>query len=285
MPGATDSLAEANRLEPDRPLTLLALGLVSQQPQALRGGEDRARRAASSCSRTASRRLAALAEAEAGLGDSDAAERATRSARSPRSAGNATANLVLGPGAEAAASYPEARDACSRPLAADPDAAESALPAEPRLRAARRRRERQRSTSRSIRRSCADVEDATRRSALAGVACGIGSEPSCAGRAARVVIARGCRVARRPRSAARQPRSLFRDVTREAGITFQHHAAPEKKYIVESMSGGVALFDYDNDGRLDIYFVDSLTVDTAERPEGGAQRALPQPRAAASSRT
>jgi enediyne biosynthesis protein E4 len=59
---------------------------------------------------------------------------------------------------------------------------------------------------------------------------------------------------------------LFRDITRESGITFQHHAAPEKKYIVESMSGGVALLDFDNDGLLDIYFVDSLTVDTAKDP-------------------
>jgi hypothetical protein len=60
---------------------------------------------------------------------------------------------------------------------------------------------------------------------------------------------------------------LFRDVTREAGIAFQHHAAPEKKYIVESMSGGVALFDYDNDGLVDVYFVDSLTVETAGNPK------------------
>jgi hypothetical protein len=60
--------------------------------------------------------------------------------------------------------------------------------------------------------------------------------------------------------------ALFRDVTREAGITFHHHADPEKKYIVESMSGGVAFFDYDNDGLLDIYFVDSLTVETAGNP-------------------
>jgi enediyne biosynthesis protein E4 len=59
---------------------------------------------------------------------------------------------------------------------------------------------------------------------------------------------------------------LFRDITREAGVTFQHHSAPEKKYIVESMSGGVALFDFDNDGLLDIYFVDSLTVETAKDP-------------------
>src|SRR6476619_2761839 len=60
---------------------------------------------------------------------------------------------------------------------------------------------------------------------------------------------------------------LFRDVAREAGVTFQHHAAPEKKFIVESMSGGVAMFDYDNDGRPDLYFVDSLTVETMARPE------------------
>ncbi len=59
---------------------------------------------------------------------------------------------------------------------------------------------------------------------------------------------------------------LFRDITASAGITFQHHAAPEKKFIVESMSGGVALFDFDHDGLIDIYFVDSLTVDTAKDP-------------------
>jgi hypothetical protein len=62
------------------------------------------------------------------------------------------------------------------------------------------------------------------------------------------------------------PAGLFRDVTRAAGITFTHHAAPEKKYIVESMSGGVALFDFNRDGLIDVYFVDSLTVDTAKDP-------------------
>jgi hypothetical protein len=53
----------------------------------------------------------------------------------------------------------------------------------------------------------------------------------------------------------------FTDVTEEAGVHFKHVSTPEKRYIVESMSGGVALVDYDNDGYLDIYFVNSLTVD------------------------
>ena len=53
----------------------------------------------------------------------------------------------------------------------------------------------------------------------------------------------------------------FVDITAQAGITFKHVYSPEKKYIVESMSGGVALFDYDNDGYLDIFLVNSLTVE------------------------
>ena len=56
----------------------------------------------------------------------------------------------------------------------------------------------------------------------------------------------------------------FTEISRQAGITFKHVFSPEKKYIAESMSGGVALFDYDNDGYLDIYFVNSLTVDLAK---------------------
>ncbi|HKG60753.1 MAG TPA: CRTAC1 family protein [Pyrinomonadaceae bacterium] len=53
----------------------------------------------------------------------------------------------------------------------------------------------------------------------------------------------------------------FNDVTSASGITFKHALSTEKKYIAESMSGGVALFDYDNDGYLDIFFVNSLTVE------------------------
>jgi len=53
------------------------------------------------------------------------------------------------------------------------------------------------------------------------------------------------------------------DITRAAAIHFDHLSAPEKKYIVESMSGGVALIDYDGDGYPDIYFTNAPSVDMA----------------------
>jgi hypothetical protein len=53
------------------------------------------------------------------------------------------------------------------------------------------------------------------------------------------------------------------DVTRSTGITFNHFSSPEQKYIVESMSGGVALIDYDRDGWPDIYFTNAQSVDMA----------------------
>jgi len=57
------------------------------------------------------------------------------------------------------------------------------------------------------------------------------------------------------------------DVTENAGIKFSHASAPESKYVVESMSGGVLLLDYDRDGWLDIYFTNAPTVEMANRGE------------------
>ena len=61
-------------------------------------------------------------------------------------------------------------------------------------------------------------------------------------------------------------RVTFTDVTKASGITFSHVSDPHKKYILESMSGGVALFDFDRDGLLDVYFVNAPTVETARDP-------------------
>ena len=57
------------------------------------------------------------------------------------------------------------------------------------------------------------------------------------------------------------------DVYKKTKINFTHTSAPEKKYIVESMSGGVLLIDYDRDGFLDIYFTNAPTVEMALKKE------------------
>jgi len=53
------------------------------------------------------------------------------------------------------------------------------------------------------------------------------------------------------------------DITQSTGIKFFHASSADKKYIVESMSGGVALIDYDRDGWPDIYFTNAPTVEMA----------------------
>jgi hypothetical protein len=62
--------------------------------------------------------------------------------------------------------------------------------------------------------------------------------------------------------AAQEPGPLPRltDITASTKIRFNHLASPDKKYIVESMSGGVALIDYDRDGWPDIYFTNAPDV-------------------------
>jgi hypothetical protein len=51
------------------------------------------------------------------------------------------------------------------------------------------------------------------------------------------------------------------DITASTGIHFDHLSAPEARYIVESMSGGVAIIDYDNDGYPDLYFTNAPSVE------------------------
>jgi hypothetical protein len=48
----------------------------------------------------------------------------------------------------------------------------------------------------------------------------------------------------------------FVDITNRSHVAFTGQAShTTKKYLLETMGSGVALFDYDNDGRLDIFFV------------------------------
>jgi hypothetical protein len=53
----------------------------------------------------------------------------------------------------------------------------------------------------------------------------------------------------------------FVDITAAGGVRFQHVSPhTSKKYLPETMGSGVALFDYDNDGRLDIFLVNAAPL-------------------------
>ena len=59
------------------------------------------------------------------------------------------------------------------------------------------------------------------------------------------------------------------DITASTKIQFEHVSSPEQKYIVESMSGGVALIDYDRDGWPDIYLTGAQSVEMARQGKMG----------------
>jgi enediyne biosynthesis protein E4 len=63
------------------------------------------------------------------------------------------------------------------------------------------------------------------------------------------------------------PDVQFADVTRAVGIGFEHaNSATSNKYLLETMGGGVALLDYDNDGRLDAFFTNGARLEDPMPP-------------------
>ncbi len=56
-------------------------------------------------------------------------------------------------------------------------------------------------------------------------------------------------------------RIVLTDITRQTQITFRHtDGGSGERYIVETVSAGLALFDYDGDGDIDIYFLNGAPL-------------------------
>jgi enediyne biosynthesis protein E4 len=85
--------------------------------------------------------------------------------------------------------------------------------------------------------------------------------------------------ANRPITAGGQVKTgpvVFMNTADKAGLTRWHHSAgtPEKRFILETKGPGLALLDYDNDGWLDIYFVNGSTYKALDGKESPPQAAL-----------
>jgi len=56
-------------------------------------------------------------------------------------------------------------------------------------------------------------------------------------------------------------RTVYREVSQAARVNFQFHNSPTpNKYLIETMGGAVAIFDYDHDGWPDIFFVNGAAL-------------------------
>ncbi len=69
----------------------------------------------------------------------------------------------------------------------------------------------------------------------------------------------------------------FTDITAKSGVTFLGRAShTPKKYLIETMGSGVALFDYDNDGRLDLFLVNGAPLADPMKPGAIPQKTGPE---------
>ncbi len=58
---------------------------------------------------------------------------------------------------------------------------------------------------------------------------------------------------------------VLRDVTKQTGIDFRHtDGSSGRRYFIEYIASGLATFDYDNDGRIDIYFLNGRALPVAK---------------------
>ena len=75
----------------------------------------------------------------------------------------------------------------------------------------------------------------------------------------------------RPPPPAPPAAGLFVDVAVDVGLTRVHTGGgPDKGYIVEAKGGGVAALDFDDDGDIDIYWVNGATLEAPHRGGGNA---------------
>lgn len=103
---------------------------------------------------------------------------------------------------------------------------------------------------------------------LAGLGCRPATQPGS--RSPQPPTEAGTQVSHPPDHAEAETASgliSFHDVTAEAGIRFIHtDGSSGRRYVIEPMTAGLLLFDYDNDGLIDIYFLNGAPLPGYQGP-------------------
>lgn len=71
--------------------------------------------------------------------------------------------------------------------------------------------------------------------------------------------------------------AVFTDVTEASGVRFHNeNSATPEKYLIETMTGGVAMIDYDNDGWPDLFFVNGARIHSGQKDSEPANKSDPR---------
>jgi hypothetical protein len=70
------------------------------------------------------------------------------------------------------------------------------------------------------------------------------------------------------KAVAPDSRVVFENAIRDSGVTFiENNSASPQKYQAETMTGGVGIFDYNNDGLLDLYFANGARLPDMDKSD------------------
>ena len=95
------------------------------------------------------------------------------------------------------------------------------------------------------------------------------------GRNARLGAQTAAEKAPSPGAPSKAAAILFENVLKQSKIVFTlKNSVSPHRYSIETMTGGVALFDYDNDGFLDIFFTNGAAIPSLEKTDSSFSNRL-----------